>query len=701
MKTQTKTTSSPRMAGAPGMALGGMALRVMALAVMALGLVIGLAGCGSETTANITFRSDPPAEIWIGGEAKGRTPSVVALAAGSHEVTFKAPGFEDETFPLTVEAGEPLTVRAALHVAGTGEEAVSLVARVLDIERTAYEEPKVHRGAGDRAVMPYWPKKDVRKEGLSSWRIDVTEEYEGDGYLEFRKGRDVLHRSKFEPEGFATVGVIPETVREAARRGSKITWGIYFESKRKRPITASFRIVDGRKFQRRMAKLERRKFFQRQPDLIKEELRNAVYQSSKLYSEGLVHILNVASHNPAATMPFRAIVTNARRLGLTDTPLFLEASQYVRGSGQARSGRAGGGLGTAAGLPGGAGGLPPVFAGGSGVGQTGAIGGQPSAGGIDVSKGAMGPGDAVEVTPTPESEAREPGPITEEEGTSSEDAGDPGTRLGDPDALRRAAQEERDGIISELEAEARKADQAARKAADAEERLSHADEVLREANEAQAQAAAEHDQAVQDHASGAATDDQLKASKDALDEATRRSEAAAREHAAAAEQASGVLEQTGPSDAARAEADRLRQEVEDLKNQPLPGGEPTQPRSGEDHQPGSGSGPGSGPVLNPGPVIAAAERHLEQVTSVRTDAMAQASSLVDQLKAIQAKIEGGTATQADHDAVPGIQEQLDAVNEDIAQANDAVDAARKALEEAQHRSGAEPDRPNRPGKNKR
>jgi hypothetical protein len=584
------------------------------LVVMALGVALSLGGCGSKSegnSANITFRSDPPAEIFIGGEAKGTTPVVVALAAGSHEVTFKAEGFNDLTHAFDVVAGKALTVRAPLMVAGDDEAAVTRVASLLDIEREPYEQPKVHRGRNDASVMPYWPQKNVRKEGLKTYRIDVTEEYEGDGFLVWKRGREVVARQPFLPEGFATVGLVPEEVIEAAKKGQTWTFGVEYENKRKKAALVKFKIVDGRKYAARAAKLERRKFFQRQPPLVQESLRNGIFQVSKLHSEGLVHMLGVAHRNPASTMPFKDIVTNARRLGLQDTPLFIEASRYVTGRGGRGKGGGGTGANPSTALPnqgggGGGGGAPlgPVFTGGTGLGQGGAVQGTlPDPSGFGAKR--LGPGDSgVEVEPTPQDELREPGPVTGEAGGAGAGQGvTPGRRVAE--------------LNEQLKQEGRRLDEALnaeKLIADANARLEGAEADLRAAQEAVAasddavQSAADALEAAQAAlAAGTGDESGVTDAENAIEAAQAARAAAAEAEAAAAksveeaqlnhtqahEQASRILEVTGSSDEVQGRIDGIKEEL-------VPPA-PVEKRRGQG--PGSGDGSGGGDGLGGGPVV--------------------------------------------------------------------------------------------------
>ena len=102
---------------------------------------------------------------------------------------------------------------------------------ILKTRAKALTEPEVHRGGGSEIATVYWPQRDVTLDGLQTFRIDVGEEYEDNGKLEFRKGTKVLYSQPFEPEGTVTVAAIPQSVIDALKSGSTVKWGIFFDKK--------------------------------------------------------------------------------------------------------------------------------------------------------------------------------------------------------------------------------------------------------------------------------------------------------------------------------------------------------------------------------------------------------------------------------------------------------------------------------------
>ncbi len=77
------------------------------------------ATCVSPTGACTMFTSEPQgAEIYVDGNFVGNTPSMIILAAGSHELRISADGFAPWSRMLQASAGNKLTIRATLQPAG-------------------------------------------------------------------------------------------------------------------------------------------------------------------------------------------------------------------------------------------------------------------------------------------------------------------------------------------------------------------------------------------------------------------------------------------------------------------------------------------------------------------------------------------------------------------------------------------------------
>ncbi len=399
-----------------------MTRRASYAAVCAVVLAITLTACGSDSTptggsttsANITFMTDPAATVWIDGVDKGQTPIVIAVDAGSHEVVLKAEGFEDMKETIAVEAGKDLTVDTGLMLAGTDVGDYKRLLATLGIEHQAYgETPKAHRGLGDSPVMLYWPQSTMRHASLGTYRIEVTPEYENDGYIEFRKGKNVLHREKFEAEDLLTERAIPASVMEAMKAGGKYSWGVYYESKRKKPVVAKFDIASRskeRKFSRKVSKIRSRKTYQRANPLMRAMANVDLLRDNRFYAEALRYSLSMVNTWPTTEMPFKSIAFCCERLALKDSQLYSHVGESLRGSGATRArqglsipGRTEGTGGQTSSLP------PSVVA--PRVRDT-----KPTV------PGGMG------VTPTPDAQKRKPGAI--EPATDGNSAGSDATGIG-------------------------------------------------------------------------------------------------------------------------------------------------------------------------------------------------------------------------------------------------------------------------------
>ena len=74
------------------------------------------AACTSSTGACVTFVSEPQgADIYVDGKFMGNTPSVIVLAAGSHELRIESERFAPWSRTLETSAGNKVTIRATLQ----------------------------------------------------------------------------------------------------------------------------------------------------------------------------------------------------------------------------------------------------------------------------------------------------------------------------------------------------------------------------------------------------------------------------------------------------------------------------------------------------------------------------------------------------------------------------------------------------------
>ena len=312
-------------------------------AALAAGLFV--TGCGARSggdgnaNSTVNLSSLPAAEAWVDGKPAGSTPLAVPLAPGKHELVLKQAGFTEHRQTLDVAAGAVASVDATLQPLDPMDpDALRLVAAAYGVTVEPFRAPEVHRGAASiGGVALLYPRNDVRKEGLSGYRVDVTPAYEGGGWLEFRKGKTSLHRQKFEPDTLVSASSLPAAVLDAVKTGDTITWGIYFPDARK-PITAQFEIVAKPTATKKLAELQGDRRLAMQPVALRQQLEAEVLQNYRLYSEALVRLLDIHAADKDSTVPYGGIVSCLRRLDLEDTALFTEAASKAVGLASRRRG---------------------------------------------------------------------------------------------------------------------------------------------------------------------------------------------------------------------------------------------------------------------------------------------------------------------------------------------------------------------------
>ncbi len=351
----------------------------------------------------------PTAQIWVDGVQQGTTPATLELATGQRRIELRQDDFAPFVTTVELKGGpNPLVDAVLLAEATAGLGAVDLLASAAEIDVEPFVAPEeLTRGASHAPVATLlWPKDDVRKQGLSTFAIEVSVEYQSDATLEYRLGRKVLFSEPFTPESMTTVREVPLQVRDVIKRNKKVTWGLYFEDSR-RPLTASFRVVNRPKAEKQLTKLFDRKHIQRQPVVVRRVLAAKILENNRLYTEALVENLRIAADNPTSTLSYQGIVTTLRRLDGKDSELWATIAPLVGGAGKMRPKVAGRPSGAApSGHMGGplSGWTPPAATGANPSGQIasgGPSGMQPSGGsGLPVPPGATpSPGGTEPASP--------------------------------------------------------------------------------------------------------------------------------------------------------------------------------------------------------------------------------------------------------------------------------------------------------------
>ncbi len=536
--------------------------------VLTMALALTLAGCGdpqatpgaSSNAANITFRTDPvDVQVWIDGKNAGTTPVVIAVDAGKHDIEFKRDGFESVKDSLSVEAGKDLTVKTALAVTGDESSRFKTLLAAIGIAEHENLEGKTHRGAMKHGVMLYWPQRKVRREGMSTWRVEFSDDYDDDATLEFRKGKNVLFSAPLVATGGVMEGALPPAVMEELKRGSSITWGAYFPDRKKKNVTASFKVDSGASLAKKLSKIERRSVYRRAGALERELIKIELKRNYRFYTEALTDAMSVLNTWPKTQLADKVIVDSLQRLKLKDSMLYVEIMKRVAGKGgHARKGSASGGVGDVS-AP-----LPPSLVAPKLPAPTDAA--ASSAGGTKA--GGLKAG-GIGVTPTGGDQKRDAGPI-QTPGGSSGNAGD------DPAAVRAKDDEARRLQLRGLQDKLKAAEAAASAEAEAEQRMTAAGQALEAAKQDALKAqedveAAKRDLAAAEEANDGPAAQAAQAALDAANAAAAQAQAQVettqRGRDDMARESREALERAGSEGGSKEEAERLKREIERIQTE--------------------------------------------------------------------------------------------------------------------------------------
>jgi hypothetical protein len=216
--------------------------RRLFLPVMAL--VAVLAGIGYllwARDAELVIASFPNATISVNGEVVGQTPRRIELSAGRHRIELTAPGCTPRIEELDLAHGERRTMELLLFDPND-PRALDWFAAKVDVQLRTYLMSETSRGGPTRAPVEIGlPAGDVRIADLDSWSAIVDPLQDLDGTIEFRRGDEVLHRERFEPEMVVHRGTIPARVRESLRAGDLVRWGFF--PRAGEPVIRQFRVV--------------------------------------------------------------------------------------------------------------------------------------------------------------------------------------------------------------------------------------------------------------------------------------------------------------------------------------------------------------------------------------------------------------------------------------------------------------------------
>ncbi len=250
---------------------------------------------------------------------KSFTAMLVAGVAAAATTLTGCGGPEPSTSSTTTSSIAPATsaIPSEINVNDPTELASTL--NTLGVETPATAPITTDRaGAAEGIVFPTWPAGDVRKEGLSTFRLDATVDYKDDGVLKFMKGSKVLFETPFAPKDVKTQAKLPQDVINALRTGDEVTWGIFFASKSQKPVTASFKVLD----KPQVAKAEAKLAGEMAPGVVRELAKAQILKNYRLHSEAVTIYSSIVDKDPKITAAFTAMADSLQTLKMKNTPLY-------------------------------------------------------------------------------------------------------------------------------------------------------------------------------------------------------------------------------------------------------------------------------------------------------------------------------------------------------------------------------------------
>src|SRR5262249_10932350 len=156
-------------------------------------------------------------------------------------------------------------------------------------------------------AFPMWPAGDVRKAGLSTFRVDVSDRYEpGSGTVKFFAGKKELYSAPFSPVKLEFEAPMPPAVVEALKTGAAIACGVYFASKTQKHAVKECTIVEKSGATKALARIDDDKKIRN--DLIREFSKAEALQSNGLFSEALSKYVPIAKHDDRITIVYGPIL---------------------------------------------------------------------------------------------------------------------------------------------------------------------------------------------------------------------------------------------------------------------------------------------------------------------------------------------------------------------------------------------------------
>ena len=221
-----------------------------AAAAMVL-IAFGVWMAAKPNPAHVSIQASPAsvaAQVKIGDGAWVAVPvRGLELAPGAYKVKLRSQveGFGERSFDMTLARGVEREIDTYIKIVDpTHPNVVAAISgKAVDVPD---DDIKRHRGEDGVAIELAWPRGDLRRSDLATWRVfvdvDFADRFPDGGHLVFRRGDEEFARLDFPlPNNYEESGPLPPKVRDSLEAGEQVSWS--FEgADGKSAARASFRI---------------------------------------------------------------------------------------------------------------------------------------------------------------------------------------------------------------------------------------------------------------------------------------------------------------------------------------------------------------------------------------------------------------------------------------------------------------------------